>query len=65
MIPRCKEFFIATADHIEWGKSHTVWGKVSLGGRGLTRRLVCWAVADSLRSGEGYGWTQPLPRFSP
>jgi hypothetical protein len=29
MIPRCKEFFIATADHIEWGTSHTVWGKVS------------------------------------
>ncbi|PNW73340.1 hypothetical protein CHLRE_14g628450v5 [Chlamydomonas reinhardtii] len=28
MIPNCKEFFIATADHSEWGQSHTVWGEV-------------------------------------
>jgi hypothetical protein len=32
MIPNCREFFIATADHIEWGTAHTVWGQV---GRGL------------------------------
>ncbi len=29
MIPNCKEFFIATADHPEWGHSHTIWGEVS------------------------------------
>ncbi|GFR44364.1 hypothetical protein Agub_g5585, partial [Astrephomene gubernaculifera] len=28
MIPGCKEFFIATADHPEWGASHTIWGEV-------------------------------------
>ncbi|KXZ49020.1 hypothetical protein GPECTOR_23g109 [Gonium pectorale] len=28
MIPGCKEFFIATADHPEWGHSHTIWGEV-------------------------------------
>ncbi|KAG2448073.1 hypothetical protein HYH02_007099 [Chlamydomonas schloesseri] len=28
MIPNCKEFFIATADHPEWGHSHTIWGEV-------------------------------------
>ncbi|KAG2492222.1 hypothetical protein HYH03_009467 [Edaphochlamys debaryana] len=27
-IPNCKEFFIATADHPEWGHSHTIWGEV-------------------------------------
>lgn len=28
IIPNSKEFFIATADHPEWGNSHVVWGKV-------------------------------------
>jgi cyclophilin family peptidyl-prolyl cis-trans isomerase len=29
IIPNTREFFIATADHGEWGHSHTVWGQVS------------------------------------
>jgi hypothetical protein len=28
IIPNTREFFIATADHEEWGHSHTVWGQV-------------------------------------
>ncbi len=28
IIPNSKEFFIATADHDEWGTAHSVWGKV-------------------------------------
>ncbi|GIM03420.1 hypothetical protein Vretimale_8166 [Volvox reticuliferus] len=28
IIPNCKEFFIATADHPEWGASHTIFGEV-------------------------------------
>jgi len=27
-IPKCREFFIATAAHTEWGTSHSVWGEV-------------------------------------
>uniref|UniRef100_A0A383VB71 Uncharacterized protein n=1 Tax=Tetradesmus obliquus TaxID=3088 RepID=A0A383VB71_TETOB len=29
IIPNTREFFIATADHGEWGDSHTVWGQVA------------------------------------
>eukprot|EP00955_Chlamydomonas_euryale_P020096 213604-Chlamydomonas_euryale.AAC.39 len=28
LIPNCKEFFIATAAHEEWGHAHSVWGRV-------------------------------------
>uniref|UniRef100_A0A7S0RB62 Peptidylprolyl isomerase n=1 Tax=Chlamydomonas leiostraca TaxID=1034604 RepID=A0A7S0RB62_9CHLO len=28
IIPNCSEFFIAKADHDEWGTAHSVWGKV-------------------------------------
>ncbi|KAF6251927.1 hypothetical protein COO60DRAFT_576641 [Scenedesmus sp. NREL 46B-D3] len=29
IIPNTREFFIATADHTEWGHAHTVWGQVA------------------------------------
>ena len=29
-IPNCREFFIATAPHAEWGAAHAVWGEVAL-----------------------------------
>jgi len=41
MIPGSMDFFIALADHPEWGHSHTVWGKVRGWGGWLGARLVC------------------------
>lgn len=32
MIPHSREFFIATADHEEWGHAHTGWGQVCVYG---------------------------------
>ncbi|KAG1671801.1 hypothetical protein FOA52_000178 [Chlamydomonas sp. UWO 241] len=29
LIPNCKEFFIATSGHEEWGHAHSVWGHIA------------------------------------
>jgi hypothetical protein len=46
IIPNCKEFFIATADHPEWGASHTIWGEV--GGRGVRHASRAPAAAGAI-----------------
>lgn len=42
MIPGSKEFFIAAADHDEWGNAHTVFGMVWL----LSINCMCLVMAD-------------------
>ncbi len=46
IIPGSKDFFIATADHTEWGNSHVVWGQV---GRALHCAQGVAVLAKDLR----------------